>query len=69
MSDPDALARTLSQTGLALERVGFEACSLTAWLHDGLRARGFAALCIETIEQPEGWKFVLRSVSHPGFPC
>ena len=48
LSDPDALARTLSQTGLALERVGFEACSLTAWLHDGLRARGFAALCIET---------------------
>ena len=36
LSDPDALARALSQTGLALERVGFEACSLTAWLHDGL---------------------------------
>ena len=48
MSDPDALAHTLSQTGLTLERVGLEACSLTAWLHDGLRAAGFAALCIET---------------------
>lgn len=21
------------------------------------------------IEQPEGWKFGLRSLSHPGFPC
>ena len=38
LSDPDALAHTLSQTGLALERVGLEACSLTAWLHDGLCA-------------------------------
>lgn len=25
-----------------------EACPRTAWLHDGPRARGFAALCIET---------------------
>ena len=48
LSDLEALARTLSQTGLTLERVGLEACSLTAWLHDGLRAEGFSALCIET---------------------
>lgn len=25
-----------------------EACSLTAWLHDGLRAEGLPAICIET---------------------
>ena len=48
LSDPDALAHTLFQSGLTLERVGLEACSLTAWLHDGLREAGFAALCIET---------------------
>jgi transposase len=31
-----------------LERIGLEACSLTAWLHDGLRADGLPAICIET---------------------
>ena len=34
---------TCRATGSALE-----ACSLTAWLHDGLRAAGWPALCIET---------------------
>lgn len=47
-SEPDALASALMALGLSLERVGLEACSLTAWLHDGLRAAGFAAICIET---------------------
>ena len=47
-SEPEALAAALGSTGLALERVGMEACSLTAWLHDGLRHAGFAAVCIET---------------------
>jgi transposase len=47
-SEPEALANALSAVGLALERVGLEACSLTAWLHDGLRAAGWPALCIET---------------------
>ena len=27
---------------------GLEACSLTAWLHDALRAAGLPAICIET---------------------
>jgi transposase len=47
-SEPEALADALSAAGLPLERVGLEACSLTAWLHDGLCAAGWAALCIET---------------------
>jgi hypothetical protein len=34
-SEPEALADALSAAGLPLERVGLEACSLTAWLHDG----------------------------------
>jgi transposase len=32
---------------LPLERVGLEACSLTAWLHDELRSAGLPAVCIE----------------------
>lgn len=47
-SEPDALAAALNQLDLSLERIGLEACSLTAWLHDGLRAAGLAAICIET---------------------
>jgi len=30
-----------------MERVGLEACSLTAWLHQGLAEAGIAAICIE----------------------
>lgn len=47
-SEPEALAQALEATGLPLERVGLEACSLTAWLHDGLREAGWSAICIET---------------------
>jgi transposase len=47
-SDPQVLSDALRRLDLALERVGLEACSLTAWLHDGLRAEGFPAICIET---------------------
>ena len=31
-----------------MDRIGLEACSLTAWLHDELRAAGWPAICIET---------------------
>ena len=47
-SEPEALVAALRSIGLPLERVGLEACSLTAWLHDGLRAAGLPAICIET---------------------
>lgn len=47
-SEPDALAAALNQLDLPLERVRLEACSLTAWFHDGLRAAGLATICIET---------------------
>lgn len=33
---------------LPLERIGLEACSLTAWLYDGIRAEGLPAIYIET---------------------
>ena len=47
-SEPEALITALREIGLSLERVGLEACSLTAWLHDELCAAGLPAICIET---------------------
>ena len=47
-SEPEALVGFLQGLGLALERVGLEACSLSAWLHEGLTAAGLPAVCIET---------------------
>ncbi len=48
LSDPEALVKGLQALNLPLDRVGLEACSLTAWLHEGLRAAGLPAICIET---------------------
>jgi len=47
-SEPAALIAALQGIGLSQERIGLEACSLTAWLHHGLHAAGLAAICIET---------------------
>ena len=47
-SVPEALIAALGEIGLPLARVGLEACSLTAWLHDELRAAGLPAICLET---------------------
>jgi hypothetical protein len=47
-SEPEALDAVLSNLGLPLERLGLEACSLTAWLHGELKAKGWPAICIET---------------------
>src|SRR4051794_19081145 len=35
-SEPDALIAFFQTAGVVMERVGLEACSLTAWLHQGL---------------------------------
>ena len=47
-SEPEALIVALQKLGLPLGRVGLEACSLTAWLHEGLSESGLPAICIET---------------------
>ena len=47
-SEPQALITALREIELPLERIGLEACSLTAWLHDELRTAGLPAICIET---------------------
>ena len=47
-SEPEALIVALKEIDLPLERIGLEACSLSAWLHDALRQAGLPAVCIET---------------------
>jgi transposase len=47
-SEPEELIASLQALGLPLERIGLEACSLAAWLHDALRQAGLPAVCIET---------------------
>src|SRR3954470_9707141 len=47
-SEPEALVTFFRGLGLglglALERIGLEACSLSAWLHEGLTAAGLPAV-------------------------
>ncbi|TAN58798.1 MAG: IS110 family transposase [Rhodospirillales bacterium] len=47
-SEPDALIQFFRKLGLAMDRIGLEACSLTAWLHDGMTGAGLPAVCMET---------------------
>ena len=47
-SEPEALVAFFGACGMKMERVGLEACSLTAWLHAGLSEAGIPAICIET---------------------
>jgi transposase len=46
--EPTALIAALQGLGFPLDRTGLEACSLTAWLHEGLTQAGLPATCIET---------------------
>jgi len=46
-SEPEALVAFFAACGMSMERVGLEACSLTAWLHAGLSKAGIPAICIE----------------------
>jgi len=47
-SEPEALVAFFGACGMRMERVGLEACSLTAWLYGGLTEAGLPAICIET---------------------
>lgn len=47
-SEPEVLVAALGKLGLPLARIGLEACSLAAWLHEGLTQAGLPAICIET---------------------
>ncbi len=43
-SEPEALIAFFMACGMVMERVGLEACSLTAWLHQGLTEAGIAQI-------------------------
>jgi transposase len=45
VSEPEAIARALRETGGSLKRVGLEAGPLSQWLYEGLRAGLAGALC------------------------
>lgn len=47
-SDPAVLVSFFGNFGHPMERIGLEACSLTAWLHEGLTGAGLPAVCMET---------------------
>src|SRR3954452_21817773 len=47
-SEPGALVAFFRACGMVMERIGLEACSLTAWLQQGLSEAGLPAICIET---------------------
>lgn len=47
-SEPAALVSFFQDVGFAMTRIGLEACSLTAWLHDALSGAGLPAVCMET---------------------
>ncbi|MGC9272014.1 IS110 family transposase, partial [Acidiphilium sp.] len=47
-SEPDALVAFFVGCAMKIERIGLEACSLTAWLHEGLTEANLPAICIET---------------------
>ena len=47
-SEPEALIAVMEEFALPLARIGMEACSLAAWLHDGLEGAGLPVICIET---------------------
>ncbi len=47
ISEPEALIAFLAECGMKMERVGLEACSLTAWLLTALTEAGIPAICIE----------------------
>jgi transposase len=46
-SEPEALAVFFGACGMMMERVGLEACSLSAWLQQGLSEEDIPAICIE----------------------
>ena len=47
VSEPGALVAFFGACGMTMQRIGLEACSLTAWLHAGLTEAGLPAICIE----------------------
>lgn len=49
-SDPESLILAFDGVGLPMMRIGLEACSQSAWLHQGMARAGLPVVCIETRE-------------------
>ncbi|SES10640.1 Transposase [Sphingobium sp. YR768] len=47
-SDPESLISAFNSIALPMVRIGLEACSQSAWLHQGMARSGLPVLCIET---------------------
>jgi transposase len=47
VSEPETLIAFFAECGMTMERVGLEACSLTAWLNTALTEAGIPAICVE----------------------
>ena len=43
-SEPEALRTFFGACGMMMERIGLDACSLTAWLHAGLTEAAMGAM-------------------------
>lgn len=47
-SSPEALIGFFERLGLVMGRIGLEACSQTAWLHERMSSAGLSVVCMET---------------------
>jgi transposase len=48
VSHPEDLSKALTETGLRIERIGFEAGPLSQWLFEGMALAGLRVICVET---------------------
>jgi transposase len=68
-SEPKALVAFFQGLGLVLERIGLEACSLSAWMHESLVAAGLPAVCIETQRAKAAMGAMPKALSVRGDRC
>ena len=67
-SEPEALVAFFQGPGLVMERIGLEACSLSAWLHEGLVAAGLGVTIYpESLIGFLGRNVEVRPIMHPLF--
>ena len=48
VSELEGLVEFFRASGMQMNKIGLEACSLSGWLHAGLTQAGLSAICIET---------------------
>src|SRR4051794_41570686 len=63
-SEPEVLVAFFRACGMRMERVGLEACSLSAWLHAALTEAGLPAIFIEA-RPAKGGVGAMAAQTHP----